>query len=478
MYNKSMKKDKFIGRESELNTLNNLYKEEGFSLSIIYGRRRVGKSRLIKEFVKDKECIYYTCEKVGFFNNLELFKSEVLKVLSPKLISVEFKNLGGLLDFIGENIAKKKLIIVIDELPYWAKDDEGMLSILQKYIDNKWNDKNIMLILCGSSLSFMEEKILSEKSPLFGRRNCQIRLNALDYLDSSKFVSNYSLEDKAIVYGVTGGIPKYLEFFDDKKSLDDNIKELFFNKNGYLYDETRNFLIQEFNEVELVNNVIEQIANDENTLNDISSKAHASNEATSYVLNKLMNVDLIEKRKCITEENNKKKTIYVLKDTMFKFWYKFIPKAISTIEIGNGYTYYEKAVKPNMHAYMGSIFENMCQYYILRNSNSKIDSFITQTGNWWGTRIIRKNNERIIEPTDIDVVGISSIDNKAIIGECKFKNEVLDKDVYDNLFEKDKLIKDYKIINHVFFSLSGYSKWVKDNKADDVLLLTISDLYK
>lgn len=467
----------FIGRKKELETLENLYSKNQFSMIVIYGRRRIGKSTLIKEFIKDKESIFYTSSKVGALRNQELFQQEVLKALNPDMINATFHTFDDVCTFISNSV-KQKIVIVIDELPYWASEDSGMLSVLQKHIDNVWKNKNIMLILCGSSLSFMEEKVLSEKSPLFGRRTAQINLKSFDYYDSAKFVENYSLEDKAIVYGLTSGVPKYLESFDPNETLDDNIKRLFFDVNGYLFEEPKNLLVQEFKDVALVNNIVEQIANGENTLNDISNKVHSSSESTSYVLNKLIHLDLVEKKHCILEENNKKKTLYVLKDTMFQFWYKYIPTALSVIEVGNGFQYYDAIVKPTLHSYMGNIFEKMCQYYLLKNGTNLFHTFITSTGFWWGNQITCINDKKTIIPTDIDVVAISSIDKTAIIGECKFKNSLIDKDVYLNLLEKDSLVKGYDVTQHVFFSLSGYSEWVIENKTTDCVLLTLEDLYK
>ena len=156
--------------------------------------------------------------------------------------------------------------------PYWAEKDEDLLSVLQKYIDTVWNDKKLKVILCGSALSFMENKVLSEKSPLFGRRDSQIKLEAFDYLDSAKFVPNYSNEDKAICYGITGGVAKYISMIDPEKSIDENIIRLFFKTDGYFYDEIRNFLTQEFLDISLVNNIVEQIASGENSLNGIATK--------------------------------------------------------------------------------------------------------------------------------------------------------------------------------------------------------------
>ena len=157
----------FIGRERELQSLEKVYAKNGFGMTIIYGRRRVGKSTLITEFIKGKKAIFYTATKVGADRNLELFSKQVLDVVDPDYSGLAFSSLENVLDILTKKVSEsdEKIILVIDELPYWAEKDEALLSILQKYIDTQWLDKNIMLILCGSALSFMENKVLSEKSP-------------------------------------------------------------------------------------------------------------------------------------------------------------------------------------------------------------------------------------------------------------------------------------------------------------------------
>ena len=300
----------FIGRERELKTLEEIYGKNGFGMIVIYGRRRIGKSTLIREFLKGKKSIFYTATKVGAERNLELFSKQVMDTLEPNYPDIVFPSVEGILDVITNKLEaeKEKIVLVIDELPYWAEKNEALLSVLQQYMDTKWLDKNFMVILCGSALSFMEKKVLSEKSPVFGRRDAQIKLEAFNYRDSALFVPDYSAEDKAICYGVTGGVAKYLALFDASKSLDDNIKKLFFNPDGYLFDETKNLLTQEFSDVTIANNIIEQIAAGENSLNIIASKVHEKDATVLYSLEKLIGVGLVEKKNCITEEKNRKKT--------------------------------------------------------------------------------------------------------------------------------------------------------------------------
>lgn len=472
----------FIGRERELRSLESVYEKKGFGMTVIYGRRRVGKSTLIREFGKDKKIIFYTATKVGAERNLELFSKQVLSVIDPAYSNASFSMLEDILDILTDKIRSddEKTVLVIDELPYWAEKDDSLLSILQKYIDTQWMDKNMMIILCGSTLSFMEKKVLSEKSPIFGRRDSQIKLEAFNYLDSALFVPKYTAEEKAICYGVTGGVAKYLAMFDTQKSLDENIKALFFNPDGYLFDETRNLLTQEFNDITLVNNVIEQIAEGENALNLIASKVHEKETTVLYTLERLIDVGLVERKKCITEEKNKKKTQYVLKDSMFKFWYMFIPKAISVIEMGHGAIYYDNIVKPDIHSFMGSVFEDMCRYYTFEHGiQGRFGSFMTEVGTWWGMeQLIDEEGKRASQTADIDVVGISSLDNTAVIGECKFMNSKTDKEIYDTLIRRSKLISGkYRIIKYILFSLKGFTNWFEKAAITDVELVTLEDMY-
>ncbi len=471
----------FVGRERELASLKEFYEKDGIGMTVIYGRRRIGKSTLITEFIKDKKCIFYTATKVGKTRNLELFSKQVVNLLMPGVENISFGTLEAVFDFITRNIGNEKIILVIDELPYWAEKDDALLSVLQKYIDRDWNDKNLKVILCGSALSFMEKKVLSEKSPLFGRRDSQIKLEAFHYVDAAKFVPNYSNEDKAICYGITGGVAKYLSMIDPKKSMDENIVRLFFRTDGYLYDETRNLLTQEFSDISLVNNIVEQIAFGENTLNTIAGKIGEKEPTVLYSLDKLINVGLVEKKKCITDEKNKKKTQYVLRDYMFKFWYEFIPKATSVIEMGQGEIYYQKVVKPVLHSFMGSVFEEMCRYYtLMKGITGEYGCFITSVGTWWGVEnITDKNGDMRAQSADIDVVALSEIDKKAVVGECKFKNEKIDKGIYETLIRRGRLIAGkYKISKYIFFSLSGYTDWFGSLSDEDVLLLTLDSLYE
>lgn len=470
----------FIGRKEELEVLESLYQKAGFSMAVIYGRRRVGKSTLISKFISDRKAVYYVATKTNQRHNLNGFAREVINTLQPELGNIEFSALEDVLSFISSKAEDEKLILVIDELPYWAEQDHGMLSIFQKFIDTSWAEKNLLLILCGSALSFMENEVLSEKSPVFGRRDIQIKLDVFNYREAAEFVPNYSPEEKMIVYGVTGGVAKYLAMFDPLQSLDENICSLFFRSSGFLYEEPHNLLAQEFTEVSVVNSVIEQIASGENTLNLIADKIHESDQTVLYALKRLISIGIVEKQHCITEEKNKKKTRYILKDQMFRFWYSFVPAGVSAIECHRGETYFLKMVKPQIHNYMGKVFEDICRAYVLTAGlDGKLNCFITSVGTWWGQELIsdEAGKTKYLQ-ADVDVVGVAPMTKEMVIGECKFRNEKMDISALNTLIRRGEAIPaGYRKAQYLLFSLSGFSDGLKERAGKDVQLLQIGEMF-
>ena len=464
----------FIGRKSELDVLESTYKKSGFQMTVIYGRRRIGKSRLITKFIEDKKASYYVASQSSIEDNVRKWSVQVINDLVPDMEGSSFDDLESFFKFIGNLSKKERIIIALDEIPYMAESDSSFLSRFQVAVDTVFSSKNIYLIICGSAISFMEKEILSEKSPLFGRRTNQIFLKPFDYKESAEFVSNYSCEEKAIVYGVTGGVAKYLTLFDDSLSLDDNLINLFFNSSGYLYEEPMNLLTQEFRSINTYNTVIEVCAGGANKVNEIADKAHISTATLSYILKGLCTIGVISKVIPITEKENRKKTAYEITDGMYRFWYSFVPSAKAAIEMNKGEVFYRNYVKDKLHSFMGSVFEDICRFYTLSQGlEGKLNCLVTNVGKWWGP-----GHDHI--PTDIDVVGIDDAGKKAVIGECKFRNEVIDKEVYESLMLRKGLIeKKYEEVEYLFFSLSGYSKWVLENADDNkVCLLTVDDLYE
>ena len=467
----------FYCREQELQKLNRRYADQHFECVVIYGRRRVGKTALIKEFCKDKPVIFFSALNATSQENLESLSAAIFAYQHPDLAGNDapvYPSFDAALQEITRLAETQRIIFVIDEYPHLAKAYKSFSSRLQHIIDHTWQNSQLFLILCGSSVSFMEKEVLSEKSPLYGRRTAQFRIEPFKYWDAAKFTPNYTYEEKAICYGVTGGIPYYLSLIDDSMSLMDNLYSLFFTKNGYLFGEVNYLLEEEFSDVANYSAIIDAIARGSSKPNEIADKSHIEVTAVSHKLNTLVETGIVEKRSAVTDEKNRKKVMYVLKDGMFRFWYKFVPNGFALIELGKSRPYFDKVVQPKISEYMGDIFEDMCRdYTLLVGAEGMLKCFVTKTGKWWGTNPVLK------ETTDIDVVGLDQMDKTAVIGECKFKNEACGKAEYDALIGRTNLIhNEYSVVQYLIFSKSGFSDWLLQNKPDNTKLVSLEEMYQ
>ena len=463
----------FIGREKELHKLNSMYASESFQMLVLYGRRRIGKTTLLNEFSKDKNPFYYTGVESKDEENLKGLGRTAFSYFHEGSANVAFSSYSDVFDYITWQIREKgnnkRQLIILDEYPYMASGAKELSSVLQRVIDHDWSQMNVMLILCGSSITFMEEDVLGAKSPLFGRRTAQMDLMPFDYLTSACFAPKYTAENKAVVYGVTGGVAKYLSMFDPQKPVEENLIGLFFDPSGYFYEEPENMLRQEFRDTSLYFAILHAIGNGSTQVNEISDKTGFGSEKVVQALHRLEAVRIIKKDIPILNENNRKLSQYVLRDGMFRFWFRFVPRGVSAIERGFGREYFENAVRPFLHDYMGPVFESICQNYTLVHGiTGKYGFMVTRVGKWRGSDPVRK------VPTDIDVVGISDIEKKAVIGECKFKNETIGRHEYETLVDRARLVEPFRVEKYLLFSLSGFSKWLQDLAERDPALELVS----
>lgn len=464
----------FCGREKELAELNRMYREDKFQMPVIYGRRRVGKSTLIQEFIRGKKAVFFTAIESTVERNLELFSKSIYKSLVPDMPMLPaFRDFEAAFDFLGQTAMRERIIVVIDEYPYLAVADKSISSRLQNYIDNEFRNGKMFLILCGSSMSFMENQVLGYQSPLYGRRTAQFKIQPFDYDTAAQFVPDYSVEDKALVYGVTGGIPKYLELFDTNLTVHENIVRLFFSDSGYLYEEPANLLKQELREAGTYNMVIETMAGGANRVNEIATKTHLDTAAVSYCLKTLIALGIVEKESAVTEENNRKKSYYVVADQMFRFWYRFVPDGMELIAQKNGALYYEETVMPALSDYMGSVFEHMCRNYLMKISGEKkLPFLLLKIGRWWG------NNPKLRREEEIDIVGVNPVEKKVFLGECKYRNEKVRVEVAQQLEEKGMLMNGYNVQGYVLCAKNGFTAETESYAMEKgIFLLTLSDLY-
>ena len=229
----------FLCRENELRKMNKRYASGNLECLIIYGRRRVGKTALIKEFVKDKPTIFFPALKSNSRENLSALSKAIYSYLHPDTIDAPvYASFDAAFAEITRIAKNERIVFVIDELPYLAKADTAITSMLQHLLDHEWSGTKLYLILCGSSMSFMEKQVLSEKSPLFGRRTAQFKIEPLTYLDAAKFHPELSPEENALIYGITGGVPHYINKLDVHDNIKDALLENFFDTSAYLFEKT------------------------------------------------------------------------------------------------------------------------------------------------------------------------------------------------------------------------------------------------
>lgn len=463
----------FVGRMTELKELSRLYDRNNFEMVVIYGRRRVGKTFLINEFCKDKQSIFYVAIEQNDKGALESFSEKVLEILpAAKSYIDSFLSWEKAFEYIAEQAKGKRIILAIDEYPYIATGNPSISSVLQKIIDTKFLSSNLFLILCGSSMSFMENQVLGYKSPLYGRRTAQFKIEPFDYLDSSEFFTNYSKEEQLIAYGIAGGVPQYLNNLQKEGNINESIYRNYFRKDGHLFEEPASILKQELREPAIYNSIISAVASGSSKLNEIGTKTGEETKKCSKYLSTLIDLHIVKKEYPLGIQSGRN-GIYCLHDNMFNFWYKFIPNNITNIEAGMGKIIIEKKVLPQISDYMGRIFEEICiQYMIRRNKTLSLFIMFDEVGRWWGNNPIKKRQE------EIDIIAKSG--NGAIFGECKWRNELLGIQVLNTLIEKSEILTQYQHKYYILFSKSGFTKELIDlvKTMNNVELIDLDNLFK
>lgn len=464
--------NRFYCREEELRKLNKRYADDKFECIVIYGRRRVGKTALINEFCKDKPTIFFSALNTTGKENLEALSKSIMSFERPDMESaLEFQSYDAALDELTALTKEKRIVFVIDEYPYLAKAKPAISAMLQHIIDHKWTESKMYLILCGSSMSFMESQVLGKESPLYGRRTGQFKIEPLDYRETAVFHPDLSAEDNSLIYGITGGIPHYINKLDVKESVDEALLDNFFDRSSYLYEEPANLLKQELREPAIYNAIIKAIAGGASRMNDIKMKVGEENSVISKYLKTLIELGIVKKETPIAEKPGKK-TIYLLEDNFFRFWYRFVPNNMSMIDSGRIEKTYPNAVKRYFHDYMGLIFEKMCRDYLLYYAD-KLPIELSEIGQWWGADPKKKKQ------VQIDIVGTPVEGKNYIIGSCKYRNEKIGVDELELLRDYASVFGKGDNYHYYIFSKGGFTEGLlQAQERGEVRLITLDELYK
>ncbi|MFA6857536.1 MAG: ATP-binding protein [Treponema sp.] len=460
-----------IGRKEELTQLEKMYSSSKFEFLIMYGRRRIGKTTILQEFCKTHKSLFFSAQEKNDPLSLHDFSKLIQNYFDRGFIA-DFTNWEDAFDYVSRKAPEERFVLIIDEFPFIAEPNPAIKSILQHKIDLSWKDKNIFLILCGSSVSFMENEVMGCKSPLYGRSTGSIEIKPFDYLESSEFFPHYKNVDKLTSYGILGGVPRYLNAFDSKKPVRENIITKILENGTFLNDEPQFLLRMELREPVIYNSILQAVSNGCNKVSEISSRIHEDKSKCSKYLITLQTIRLLEKHVPAGEKTESKKGIYEITDNFYKFWYRYV---------FSNQNYYgmlgsEKAadeIMAEINDYMGPVFENICRQYLVRLAKAGMLPFIPFTiGKWWG------NNPVIKAQDDIDILCIDKSGTKALFCECKFRNKKMPVSEYDDLVRAVQAFPRIKEKHLMFFSKSGFTdEVVRRAEKENTKLTGIDDLF-
>lgn len=464
----------FVDRDAELRALEREYVREGSSFVVVYGRRRVGKTELISQFIRDKRVLYYLATEEPELQNLESFQSVAADFLQSDLLRTArvsrwedvFREIARACGPAGE-----RAVIVIDEFQYLGRANPAYPSIFQRVWDTMLKDANVMLILCGSLISLMRDQVLSEESPLYGRRTAQIRMGQIPFSHYREFLPGRSTRELVERYAVTGGVPKYIELFEDEKDVYSAISANVLDRSGFLYDEP-NFLLQrEVPDVGTYFALIRAIAGGAHRPNEISRDFGLKQTSLGKYLKTLIDLDVLEREVPVTEgnPNKSKKSLYRIKDNFLQFWFRFVLPNLSYLETGRTSAVERRVRDHFIDGHLAYVYEDVCRERLWELTDSGELGFVLErVGRWW------------LGSDEIDVVGLSAGEKRAVWGECKFWKDPVGANVLRTLEEKVARVpweRDTRADSFALFSVSGFTDELRRIAAarGDVLLVDDSD---
>lgn len=460
----------FIGRKEELQFLEERYQSKTAQLIILYGRRRIGKTETLRHFCENKPHVFYSCTECTNEQQLKAFSERMLKTGMPasqyiSSFSSWEQALRSTLELPGES----KKLLVIDEFPYMVKANMEIPSILQNLWDQVLKDSSVMIILCGSSMSFIEKEILAEKNPLYGRATGILKMQEMSFYDSIEFVPDYTPEEKLATYAILGGIPHYLKQFHDDITLPDNIKQNILSRGSILYSEVEFLMRQELRETTTYNTIITAIALGNTKMNDIYTKTQIEKTKLSVYLKNLTDLGILFREFSVSdkikEQANIQRGIYKLTDNFFRFWYSFVFPNLSELESGDANGIWEYVIKDKLDDYISFIFEDVCKQYLRRkNRNNELSFHFSQIGRWWN------------KTDEIDIMATNADKDHFIIGECKYRNSPFPMSELTKLQQKFPKQNNHKTLEYWLFSKNGFTQDIMSSEEQNIYPVTLNEI--
>lgn len=460
---------RFVNRKDELKALEEEYRKNDSSLVILYGRRRVGKTTLLTEFLKQKKSLFYLATEESETLNRAAFQLIVAEGLDiPLLKSAIIDRWEDIFQEIADNASDERLVLVLDEFQYLGKANPAFPSIFQRIWDTILKEKNVMVVLCGSLISMMVSQTLSYDSPLYGRRTSQIKLQQIPFDHYQEFYGRMGKRQLVEYYSVTGGVPKYIEALKQQKSLTEAIRTQVVNKNSFLFDEPTFLLQKEVTEIGSYFSIISAIAAGSHRISELAGTLQVKQTNLSKYLNVLIDLDLVKREVPITEKNpeKSKKGLYFLKDNFLTFWFRFIQPNRSYIESGHPEYAMRKIEESFIENHVAFVYEDICRenMWTLAVQGTWLFSF-SKIGRWWN------------KSSEIDIVALDEEGNNIVFGECKFWKSKVGINVLLDLEQKAQSVEwgtEARQEHYALFSISGFTKDLEElaKKRDDILLFS------
>jgi AAA+ ATPase superfamily predicted ATPase len=448
----------FVGRQRELGYLAAEFEAARPSLVIVYGRRRVGKSTLLREAMAKRPHVYYQATRVISSLNLEGLKAEVRRALPVDDFLSGLADWSATLQYLAHlSVKHRGLVLVLDEFPYLVDAEPALPSIIQKLWDSgEPGAGDLKLVLCGSTISQMEE-LLAERNPLYGRKTLALDLAPLPLRDAVQFVPKYAADIKLLTYSIFGGVPFYLRLLDGKATLQRNVEQLLLNQTGTLVDEPTVLLQSEFREVSRYSSILSAIADGCTKYGDIIGRVKEISDAKSLgpYLERLERMRLIRVLRSADATPKERDRRYFIADPLIGFWHRFVRPNLSGIAQGFGSEIWSHQVLPHLDSFMGTVFEEICREHARQYSQEKFSAPAQEIGHIWNANF------------DIDVAG-RLLDGSAIFGECKWWKQVVGENVLDELIQRSEKItfgRDAPKRYFVLYARSGFTAALKRRAA-------------
>lgn len=441
----------FYDRDEELDALRREYDAEQFSFVVIYGRRRVGKTELIREFCSDRPHAYHlvsqnseTVQREKLVNTLAEFRDDRV----PRV-----DDWDDVIEYLGDVLSSGRCIVAIDEFPYLVDSNEAILSAFQRLVDEYVRETESMLVLCGSSIGVMESEVLGHESPLYGRRTAQIDVEPFSFADALTAI-DYDFEESIRSFATTGGMPMYLTLFDYDRPLAENVLGNHLSKTSVLYNEPEFLLRTELRNPARYMSILEAVANGYTTPNEISGQTDIDSGPLSTYLQRLRQLRLIDREVPVTAaEKKSKRPLYRLDDDFLRFWFRFVEPNRAGIEHAPE-AVFENRIVPQFDGYVAETFENICREALWRlSADGELASQYASVGRWW------------YGEDEIDVVGLNDREPAAVFGECKWTNTPVGRELVADLRAKVDEVRwksGERDEEYVLFSKSGFDSSLAD----------------